>query len=196
MFASSLALLLRALDVPTRVASGYRFPSDPVDSGGRTITVRERDAHAWVEYYVPRFGWVKHDPTDGTREAAPALTQQIGQLLHWDQMIDRVRLLLLPALGLLLIVIGGAWTILDKRAATPIARLSASDIARAHVARTYSEAVRLVSRSLPSHRPPAEPARARAFARIPRACGARRANLRTLFCARRCRLKLKSSFLL
>lgn len=158
MFASSMVLLLRAMDVPARVASGYRFPGDPNDNKEGRITIRERDAHAWVEYYVPRFGWVKHDPTDGTREAAPALTEQIGQFLHWNQWIDRARLLLMPALGLMLLLIGAAWTILEKRTVVTRAQPDQSDIERARITHAYYEAMRLLSRRLPAHRAPGESA--------------------------------------
>ena len=62
MFASSMALLLRCLGVPARVATGYLQPDaedgSAVGAKDRTFLVKESDAHAWVEYFEPGLGWV------------------------------------------------------------------------------------------------------------------------------------------
>ena len=60
-FASAMAVMLRSLGLPSRVAVGYH--------GGRfnPIThlqvLRGSDAHAWVEMFVPGRGWLTFDPT-------------------------------------------------------------------------------------------------------------------------------------
>ena len=58
-YASAMAMLLRAADVPSRVAMGYTagYPNGDY----RTITTS--DAHAWVEVFFPDAGWVTFDPT-------------------------------------------------------------------------------------------------------------------------------------
>ena len=61
-FASAAVVLLRALGVPTRYASGY-FAHEP-DGKGWTL-VRQRDAHAWAESWVQGVGWVTVDATPG-----------------------------------------------------------------------------------------------------------------------------------
>ncbi len=60
-FASSMALLARSLGIPARVVAGYRVSErNPYLD---TYVVRERDAHAWVEAFVPGVGWRSYDPT-------------------------------------------------------------------------------------------------------------------------------------
>ena len=61
-FASATVVLLRALGVPTRYASGY-FAHEG-DGKGWTL-VRQRDAHAWAESWVVGTGWVTVDATPG-----------------------------------------------------------------------------------------------------------------------------------
>jgi protein-glutamine gamma-glutamyltransferase len=59
--ASSFVILMRALDVPARIVTGYQGGEvNPVD---RFWTVRQRDAHAWAEVWQPGVGWVRVDPT-------------------------------------------------------------------------------------------------------------------------------------
>ena len=60
-FAASMVVLLRALEVPARVVTGYQG-SDPGPVDGYYI-VRQSNAHAWVEYWQPGEGWVRTDPT-------------------------------------------------------------------------------------------------------------------------------------
>ena len=59
-FASSMAVLLREVGVPARVVEG--FTAGDLDPSGR-YTVRELNAHAWVEAYFPGYGWIEFEPT-------------------------------------------------------------------------------------------------------------------------------------
>ena len=58
-FAGSMAVLLRMLGVPARVAFG--FSQGTLEGSGRVVT--NRDAHAWVEVRFPNAGWVAFEPT-------------------------------------------------------------------------------------------------------------------------------------
>ncbi len=61
-FASAAVVMLRAAGVPTRYVSGY-FAHE--GAGRDTLLVRQRDAHAWAESWVPGTGWVTVDATPG-----------------------------------------------------------------------------------------------------------------------------------
>ncbi len=60
-YATSMAILLRILGIPTRVVNG--FAQGRWNEFGSFFTVRQSDAHAWVEVYFPSHGWVSFDPT-------------------------------------------------------------------------------------------------------------------------------------
>lgn len=60
-YASAMAVLLRAVGIPARVAVGY-YPADfDSDLGG--FLYRDRNAHAWVEVFFPGYGWIPFEPT-------------------------------------------------------------------------------------------------------------------------------------
>ncbi|HHJ80107.1 MAG TPA: DUF3488 domain-containing protein, partial [Candidatus Tenderia electrophaga] len=60
-FASSFTMLMRAAGIPARVVTGYQGAElNPVDD---YYIVRQRDAHAWSEVWLPKQGWVRVDPT-------------------------------------------------------------------------------------------------------------------------------------
>ncbi len=64
-FAGTMAVLLRALHIPARVAVGF--------TGGKLVNgvwhVDSGDAHAWVEVPFPDYGWLAFDPTPGRANA-------------------------------------------------------------------------------------------------------------------------------
>jgi transglutaminase-like putative cysteine protease len=60
-YASAMAVMARAVGIPARVAAGYSQGEYNPDT--EAFRVKEKDAHAWVEIYFPRFGWVEFEPT-------------------------------------------------------------------------------------------------------------------------------------
>ena len=60
-FAASFVVVMRALDVPARVVTGFQG-MDPIPVDGYYI-VRQSAAHAWAEYWQQGVGWVRADPT-------------------------------------------------------------------------------------------------------------------------------------
>jgi transglutaminase-like putative cysteine protease len=62
-YAGAMALMLRLLGVPARVAVG--FTSGEYDEDDEEWTVKDTNAHAWVEVWFPEFGWIPFDPTPG-----------------------------------------------------------------------------------------------------------------------------------
>jgi transglutaminase-like putative cysteine protease len=60
-FAGAMALMLRYLGIPSRVAVG--FTSGQYNSGKGQWVVSDRDAHMWVEVWFRGWGWVPFDPT-------------------------------------------------------------------------------------------------------------------------------------
>ncbi len=72
-FSGAMALMLRSLGIPARVATGFS-PGVP-NSKTSGVVVRDLDAHSWVEVYFNGIGWVPFDPTPA---ASPAAAQSSG----------------------------------------------------------------------------------------------------------------------
>jgi transglutaminase-like putative cysteine protease len=62
-FAGAMALMLRYLGIPARVAAG--FTSGAYDADRGTWRVNDRNAHTWVEVWFDHYGWLPFDPTPG-----------------------------------------------------------------------------------------------------------------------------------
>lgn len=60
-FATAFVVVMRAMDVPARIVTGYQG-ADPLPQDG-WLVVRQANAHAWAEYWQPGQGWLRADPT-------------------------------------------------------------------------------------------------------------------------------------
>jgi hypothetical protein len=72
-FAGAMALMLRYLGIPARVAVG--FAGGTYDAKQDVWNVSDREAHAWVEVWFKGYGWLPFDPTPPAPGAARRLTQ-------------------------------------------------------------------------------------------------------------------------
>ena len=99
-FASSYVFTMRAAGVPARVVAGYQG-GEWVDRE-EYLLVRQYDAHAWAEIWLPERGWVRVDPTaavaperirDGLQSAAADEFMQDAFLpLHKIALLTRLQL--------------------------------------------------------------------------------------------------------
>jgi transglutaminase-like putative cysteine protease len=72
-YATTMTLMLRMLGIPARMVNG--FLGGKWNGVGDYLTVRQGDAHSWVELYIKGYGWVPLDPTPaGGDDLPPGLT--------------------------------------------------------------------------------------------------------------------------
>ena len=92
-YATAMVLMLRSVGIPARLVTG--FLATEWNEFGNYYTVRQRDAHAWVEVYYPQSGWVTMDPTPSNPAAfTPSFWMGFQRLaesmrLHWDRLFIR-----------------------------------------------------------------------------------------------------------
>ncbi len=67
-YSGAMALMLRMAGIPARVVSGFSPGAPDLDEDG-LFTVRDTDAHSWVEVYFVGIGWVPFDPTPSVSPA-------------------------------------------------------------------------------------------------------------------------------
>tara|TARA_B100000749_G_scaffold108105_1_gene82699 strand:- start:341 stop:2863 length:2523 start_codon:yes stop_codon:yes gene_type:complete len=62
-FGSTMAVMLRTVGVPARLAVGYTTGDEIGEED--LFSVTDSHNHAWVEVYFPDFGWIPFEPTPG-----------------------------------------------------------------------------------------------------------------------------------
>ncbi|HOM03652.1 MAG TPA: transglutaminase-like domain-containing protein [Acetivibrio sp.] len=65
-YASAMVVLARACGLPARYSEGY--VADEFDSSTGRFVVRDKDAHAFPEVYIPGYGWMVFEPTVSVME--------------------------------------------------------------------------------------------------------------------------------
>jgi hypothetical protein len=89
-YATAMVVMLRTVGIPARLVTG--FLATEWNEYGGYFTVRQRDAHAWVEVYFPRSGWITMDPTPTVSAAVTASRweslRRLGESLRlqWDRL--------------------------------------------------------------------------------------------------------------
>lgn len=89
-FAAAMAVLARNLNIPSRVVWGFT-PGEVADNG--TITVRDTNAHAWVELWIEPYGWFPFDPTPRAEQTGfdsqpPSLTAALDPDDYLEAPVD------------------------------------------------------------------------------------------------------------
>lgn len=81
-FSTSMVVMLRSVGIPARWVKGFspgevtsRAGVDGVDGGLLQVTVRNLNAHSWVEAYMAGIGWMTFDPTPGN--AVPPASEPV-----------------------------------------------------------------------------------------------------------------------
>ena len=98
-YAGTFTLMMRAVGIPARVVTGYQ--GGDVNPLNRELIVRQADAHAWSEVWLPGEGWLRIDPTaavsplriEGGVNAALGPIGVVSTLIAADQfgMLSRAR---------------------------------------------------------------------------------------------------------
>jgi hypothetical protein len=92
-YATAMVVMLRTVGIPARLVTG--FLATEWNEYGGYFTVRQRDAHAWVEVYFPHTGWITMDPTPTVSAAVATsrweLLSRLGESvrLQWDRLFVR-----------------------------------------------------------------------------------------------------------
>ncbi len=81
-FATSMAVMARTLGVPSRVVLGFTPGDRTADEN--VVIVRDRNAHAWVELWMPQQGWVRFDPTPRPDRINPTTAGEVAEELGFD----------------------------------------------------------------------------------------------------------------
>lgn len=85
-FSSAMAIMLRAVGVPSRNVTG--FAGGKYNPYGAYYALRQGDAHSWVEAYLRERGWVTYDPTPSGRVEAGPKEGLLGDL---NALVDALR---------------------------------------------------------------------------------------------------------
>lgn len=105
-FASALAMMLRSQGIPAQLVRGYK--GGTFNTVGRYYLVQERDAHSWVEAWMPNEAlppsdlagapseggaWYRFDPTPGRSNQIalqqPGMGEQVAQAFDYVELLWR-----------------------------------------------------------------------------------------------------------
>jgi protein-glutamine gamma-glutamyltransferase len=91
-FASAMAIMLRTIQIPSRVVTGFQSGVFNPITGMQVI--RLSDAHSWVEAWIPQRGWITFDPTPadptptGTLSARLSLYMDAAETFWQDWVVN------------------------------------------------------------------------------------------------------------
>jgi hypothetical protein len=82
-YATAMAVMARTLGIPSRVVFGFT-PGRPRADDPGVVVVRQSNAHAWVELWMPSQGWVRFDPTPRGEGDTSQTFETINETLGFD----------------------------------------------------------------------------------------------------------------
>ena len=86
-FSTAMAVMLRTRGIATRVVNGF-LPGE-YNEAASAYTVRQSDAHSWVEVYFPETNaWVTFDPTPAAGRGEPIRSGVVGQLEKYAEALE------------------------------------------------------------------------------------------------------------
>jgi hypothetical protein len=88
-YSTAMTVLLRTRGIASRVVNGF-LPGEYNEAAG-AYTVRQSDAHSWVEVYFPETrSWVTFDPTPSAGRLEPVRTGLSAQLQKYAEALELV----------------------------------------------------------------------------------------------------------
>lgn len=88
-FATSMVILLRTHGIAARIVNGF-LPGEYNETAG-AYTVRQSDAHSWVEVYFPETrSWITFDPTPSAGRVEPVRTGFTAQLQKYAEAMELI----------------------------------------------------------------------------------------------------------
>jgi|ERR1051326_678208 transglutaminase-like putative cysteine protease len=86
-FSTAMAVMLRTQGIASRVVNGF-LPGE-YNEAAAAYTVRQSDAHSWVEVYFPQTkSWVTFDPTPASGRNARVRTGLAGALSKYSEALE------------------------------------------------------------------------------------------------------------
>jgi transglutaminase-like putative cysteine protease len=88
-FSTAMAVMLRTRGIASRVVNGF-LPGEYNEAAG-AYTVKQSDAHSWVEVYFPESqSWVTFDPTPAAGRTEPVSTGLAAQLGKYAEALELI----------------------------------------------------------------------------------------------------------
>ena len=87
-YASAMAVMMRAVGVPARLAAGYAAGEEVEGTDFRAV--KDSDSHGWTQVYFPGHGWIDFEPTPAwplQARGAPEI-EEVAEALPDDEPIE------------------------------------------------------------------------------------------------------------
>ena len=110
-YAGTFAFLMRAAGVPARVVVGYL--GGTLNRYGDYLVVRQSEAHAWCEVWLPEKGWVRVDPTAAV--APDRVSRDVASALPAGEMYEFLSFLRKGRTGEWFEAVTNVWDVVNNR---------------------------------------------------------------------------------